>query len=101
MIPGFEQAVLGMRIGENQTVTIPTIDAYGAHRSDLIQEIDREDLPTGLNPEIGQNLQITQADGRSLIVTVIGLSDTKITIDANHPLAGEDLTFEIELVAIQ
>jgi len=101
MIPGFEQAVLGMKIGESKTVTIPADDAYGPHRDDLILVMNREELPTGLNPEVGQQLQMTGADGGISIVTVTDVSDTTITIDANHPLAGEDLTFEIELMSIQ
>lgn len=101
MIPGFEEAVLGMKIEESKTVTISANDAYGPHRSDLILVINREDLPTGLNPEVGQQLQMTRADGGTSIVTVTDISDTTITVDANHPLAGKDLTFEIELVGIQ
>ena len=101
VIPGFEQAVLGMKIGESKTVTIPADDAYGPHRDDLILVIDREELPTGLTPEVSQQLQMTQTDGATSIVTVTEVSDTTITIDANHPLAGKDLTFEIELVGIQ
>ena len=101
VIPGFEQAVLGMKIGESKTVTIPADDAYGPQRDDLILVMNREELPTGLNPEVGQQLQMTRADGGISIVTVTDVSDTTITVDANHPLAGKDLTFEIELMIIQ
>jgi len=101
VIPGFEKAVLGMKVGESKTITIPANDAYGPRRDDLILVINREELPTGLNPEVGQQLQMTGADGGTSIVTVTDVSDTTITIDANHPLAGKDLTFEIELIRIQ
>ena len=101
MIPGFEKAVLGMKIGEKKTVTIPAKDAYGPRRNDLIQEIGREKLPSGLTPEVGLQLQVKRADGGISIVTITNVSDTTVMIDANHPLAGKDLTFEIELVKIQ
>ena len=101
MIPGFEQAVLGMEIGESKTVTIPANDAYGPRRDDLTLVVDREELPTDLNPEVGQQLQITVEGGGTGVVTVTDVSDTTITIDANHPLAGQELTFEIELLRIQ
>ena len=101
MIPGFEKAVLGMKIGEKKTVTIPAKDAYGPRRNDLIQEIGQEKLPSGLIPKVGLQLQMKRADGGISIVTITNVSDANVTIDANHPLAGKDLTFEIELVKIQ
>ena len=101
MIPGFEQAVLGMSVGESKTVTMPSEDAYGPHREELTLVINREELPGGLNPVIGQQLQMTRSDGGIAIVTVTDVSDSTITVDANHHLAGKDLTFEIELVTIQ
>ena len=101
MIPGFEQAVLGMKMGESKTVTIPAKDAYGPRRDDLILVIERNQLPENLEPEVGQQLQMQQTNGRTMVVIVTDVSDTTITIDANHPLAGKDLTFEIELVRIQ
>ena len=101
MIPKFEEAVLGMKIGESKTFTIPADDAYGPYRDDLILVVNREDLPTDLDPEVGQQLQMTQPDGGTSVGTVTNATDTTITVDFNHPLAGEDLTFEIELVSIQ
>ncbi len=101
MIPGFEKAVLGMKVGDKKTVTIPADEAYGPRRDDLILEIGREKLPSGLTPEVGQQLQMTRPDGAISIVTITKVSDTTVTIDANHRLAGKDLTFEIELVKIQ
>jgi FKBP-type peptidyl-prolyl cis-trans isomerase 2 len=101
MIPGFEQAILGMKVGESKTFTIPADEAYGPYRDDLVLVVNREDLPPDLDPEVGQQLQMTQADGGTSIGTVTNATDTTITVDFNPPLAGKDLTFEIELVSIQ
>ena len=101
MIPGFENAIRGMKIGEVKTVTLSPEEAYGPYREDLIIKFNREELPEGLDPEVGQKLAMTQPDGRSVEVTVTEVSDTDITIDANFFLAGKELTFEIELVKIE
>ena len=100
VIPGFEEAVMGMRVGESKTVTIPVEKAYGPHYADLVIVAEREQLPAGLDPEVGQQLQMQQTDGRTTTVTVTDVSEETITVDANHPLAGKDLTFKIELVEI-
>ena len=100
LIPGFEDAVRDMQIGQTKTVTISAEDAYGPHRDDLLLVIERSQLPEGLNPDIGQKLQMQQSSDMTMIATVTDVSETTITIDANHPLAGKDLTFEIELIAI-
>jgi peptidylprolyl isomerase len=100
LIQGFEDAVRGMQVGQTKTVTIPAEDAYGPHRDDLFLAVERSQMPEGLNPEVGQQLQMRQANDVTMVVTVADVSDTTVTIDANHPLAGKDLTFEIELVAI-
>lgn len=101
LIPGFEQAVIGMRVGESKTINIPADQAYGPHRDDLIQVIERSQLPEDLDPKVGQQLPMRQPDGRTSIVTITDISETMITIDTNHPLAGQNLTFEIELVEIE
>jgi len=101
LIPGFEKAVIGMKVGESKTVNIPVDDAYGPYRDDLVAVVAREELPEGMNPVVGQQLQVTEADGTIIIVTVIKVAETTITIDANHPLAGKNLTFEIKLVEIE
>ncbi len=101
LIPGFEQAVIGMKIGDLKTINIPADQAYGPYRDDLILVIERDQLPEGLDPEVGQQLPITQADGEVVGVMVSDVSEATVTIDANHPLAGKDLTFEIELIEIQ
>jgi len=101
MIPGFEQAVLGMKIGEMKTVTIPADEAYGQYSDDMVQVINRDELPADLDPYVGQQLQGPGPGGGISIGTVTNVTDTTITIDFNHFLAGKDLTFEIELVSIQ
>ncbi|HDS46391.1 MAG TPA: peptidylprolyl isomerase [Methanomicrobia archaeon] len=96
MIPGFEQAVIGMKLGETKTVTIPADQAYGPYYEERVFVIPRDQLPAGMEPEIGQKLR-TQS---GMIVTVTEVSGTSVTLDANHELAGKDLTFEIQLVEI-
>jgi len=101
VIPGFENAVKGMRLGESKSVTIPADEAYGEHRADLVLEFGRESLPEGLNPQVGEQLQMKDPGGRTIVVPVTAVSDNTITVDANHPLAGKDLTFQLELVSIE
>jgi FKBP-type peptidyl-prolyl cis-trans isomerase 2 len=100
VIPGFEQAVIGMQVGESKTVTVPVDQAYGPRRDDMILEVSRDELPEDLEPVVGMLLQMNQGDGGIMIVTIIEVSETTIKIDANNPLAGQDLTFDIELVDI-
>ncbi len=100
MIPGFEQAIIGMAPGESKTVKIPVDEAYGPYRDELVLAVDRDELPADLEPEVGQRLQMPQADGRVIVVTVIEVSESSVTLDANPPLAGKDLIFEIQLVEI-
>ncbi len=101
MIPGFEKAVYGLTVGKSKTVTIPAEEAYGPHHDDLVIVVEREQLPADLDPKVDQQLQMQQTDGRTAVVIVTDVSETTITVDANHPLAGKDLTFEIELVEIK
>ncbi len=100
VIPGFDKAVIGMKVGDKKTVKIPAADAYGPVRQDLIGEIPRDRLPQGVEPQVGQQLQSTQKNGQTIIVTITKVSDNTVTIDANHPLAGQDLVFDLELVKI-
>jgi peptidylprolyl isomerase len=100
VIPGFEKAILGMQVGENKTVTIPAKDAYGPYRSELIFEVPKENLAAGVVPQVGQQLQGSKADGSTMVATITKISDKAVTVDANVPLAGKDLTFEIGLVKI-
>jgi FKBP-type peptidyl-prolyl cis-trans isomerase 2 len=100
VIAGFEQAVIGMKVGEHKTARIPIEQAYGPHREDMVVTMDRSKLPPGLNPKIGQRLEMTQVDDQTSLVTVIDATESTLTLDANHPLAGKELTFDIELVGI-
>jgi peptidylprolyl isomerase len=99
LIPGFEKAVLGMKVGEKKTITIPANEAYGPYRKELALEIPRTDLKD-ITPKIGMQLQSTQKDGSLIVATITKITETTVTVDANHHLAGKDLTFEIELLKI-
>lgn len=99
VIPGFDQAVTGMRPGDEKEVTIPSAEAYGEHRPEMMATVPREQFPAELEPAVGQQLQVSQ-DGQTFVVTVVDVGDGEVTLDANHPLAGEDLTFRLELVEI-
>jgi peptidylprolyl isomerase len=100
LITGFEQAVLGMAAGESKTTTIPAAQAYGPHHAERVIDIERHHLPSDLQPEIGQQLQMTRPDGTTLNVIITTVTETQVTLDANHPLAGQDLIFDITLVEI-
>jgi peptidylprolyl isomerase len=100
VIPGFEEAVSGMQVGEKKNVTIPVDKAYGPRDEQLVVSIPMEQVPDDLNPEVGQQLQMGGADGQVIVVRVTEVSDATITIDANPPLAGQQLMFDLELVAI-
>lgn len=100
VIPGFENAVLGLKTGESVTVNIPSDDAYGSRVDEMVLKIEKEKLPPDFNPELGQQFQLPQQNGQNVVVTVTDISDTQIELDANHPLAGKDLTFDIQLVDI-
>lgn len=100
IIPGFEQAVLGMAPGQSKTETIPTDQAYGPHLDEMVVVVDRQQMPAEIEPEVGQQLQIQQSTGQVIPVVVTEISGSSVTLDANHPLAGETLIFDIELVEI-
>ena len=100
VLPGVEQAVLGMKAGESATLRIAADDAFGPRREDMVMQLDRGRLEGHLQPEVGHLLQITWPDSQSTLASVIGVTDSTVTVDANHPLAGKDLTFDIQLVDI-
>lgn len=100
LIPGFENAVVGMGIDEVKNIQIPAEEAYGKVYQELIQKVSKDLLPENLNPEVGQALSSKLPDGNTLDVIVTEVGDDSITIDGNHPLAGQDLNFEITLVEI-
>lgn len=100
VIPGFDDAVAGMEAGDEKTVTIPSIDAYGPRKQELVLDVPLEQLPDELDPETGQQLQMQTPDGQSFQVTVVDVNDEQLKVDANHPLAGKDLTFDILVVGV-
>jgi len=101
IITGFEDGVVGMKAGESKSVSIPPDQAYGDRQDDLVQEFPRNQLPDKISPEIGQRLQMKQPNGQNVAVVVSGLDDDSIMLDANHPLAGKTLHFDIHLEKIQ
>jgi FKBP-type peptidyl-prolyl cis-trans isomerase 2 len=100
LIPAFEEAAVGMTPGERKTVHIPSNEAYGPRHEELVAKVDRTEFPEGLDPEIGNMLKMQRPDGQTLVVTVTDISDEDVTLDANHPLAGKDLNFDIEMVEV-
>ncbi len=101
MIPGFEKAVGTMKAGETKTVTIKAAEAYGPSRQDLVMEVPRDRLPPGLPSRVGDKLQMRNSRGGTTEVKIIKATDTAITIDANHELAGQDLIFTIKLLTVK
>jgi FKBP-type peptidyl-prolyl cis-trans isomerase 2 len=99
VIPGFDRAVTGMEPGDEKTVTIPSDQAYGERRDEMVGEVPRAQFPPHIDPQVGQQLQMQQ-EGQNFVVTVAEVSDDAVKLDANHPLAGKDLTFDLELVEI-
>ncbi len=100
MIPGFDAAVNGMELNEKKTINIPAEEAYGPRREEMIQKVGREQLPADMKPEIGQTLVAGSPDGQQMQVIVTEVAEDSIVVDANHPLAGQELIFDIELVEI-
>ncbi len=100
VIPGFEEAVRGMSVGETRTVEIETDDAYGPRNDALVNTVERSGMRLEHEPEVGMSLLMQLPDGNQIPLTVTGVTDTHVTLDANHPLAGEKLIFEIELLEI-
>jgi len=100
MIPGFEKGVLGMKVDESKTIKIPSEEAYGPHHAERVIEIPRSQIPSKMKLQTGQTLKLRDQTGGEVIVQVRELTDEKIVMDANHPLAGQDLTFEIKLTEI-
>lgn len=100
VIPGFENAVEGMSVGETKSVHIPKEQAYGERREDLILNVDHNQFPEGVTPQVGQQFELRTQSGKAIPAMVARVSDDSITLDANHPLAGQDLNFELELVEI-
>lgn len=100
VIPGFEQAVVGMKPGESKTAQVAPEKAYGPHHEELVVAVRRKQLPEQIEPQVGQRLEVRRSDGGSVTLSVTDVSDSTVTLDGNHPLAGHELTFDIELMAI-
>ena len=101
VIPGFEKGVVGMGVGDSKTIEISPDDAYGAKKEELVVEVQKSELPEDIIPSLGQRLQIRQQDGNPIVVTITDMDEDNITLDANHPLAGYTLFFDVELVEIK
>lgn len=100
MIAGFDAAVEGMKVGDTKKVNIPSTEAYGPKSEEAIIKVAKDQLPQGMNPEIGMQLEATGEDGRSQVLVVAEVMENEVMLDANHPLAGKDLIFDIEMMEI-
>ena len=100
VIPGFDNGVLDMTVGEKKTIHIPFMEAYGPKQPEMIVEFPKTQFPADLNPEIGMALTMNNGQGQQFQVTVVEVKEEVVVLDANHSLAGQDLTFDLELVGI-
>ncbi|MEE9553481.1 MAG: peptidylprolyl isomerase [candidate division Zixibacteria bacterium] len=100
VIPGFEKGIIGMENGATKTITLPPEEAYGPVRDDLVIDVKKSEIPENIKPEVGLNLQMKQANGNIVQLVVSNMTDEIVTLDANHPLAGKTLVFEIKLVEV-
>lgn len=100
LIKDFEEAVVGMTAGEAKTFRVPAEKAYGAYSQDLLLEIPRETFPENIDPQPGLPLCMQRNDGEMLNVVITAVTEKTVTVDANHPLAGQDLAFDIEIVEV-
>ena len=100
VIPGFERAIAGMEIGQTVTVTIPEEEAYGPHHEEMVLRIPKSSFPDEITPEVGVQLMLHSPDGNEVPAYIVEVDEEEATLDANHPLAGFALTFEIELVSV-
>ena len=100
IIPGFEKGLMGMEVGDKKTITIPSEEGYGPRRDELIMELNKSDFPENITPEVGLQLQMQREDGQNLPVTIIEIQEEKITLDANFPLAGKTLIFDVEMMEV-
>jgi peptidylprolyl isomerase len=100
VIRGVDDALIGMAPGQEKSVTIAADEAYGPHRPELLHEVQRAAIPPEVNLEVGQQLEGRDTGGQSLRLTVVEVADNMVTLDANHPLAGQDLRFDLQLVEI-
>ncbi|MFQ3173256.1 MAG: FKBP-type peptidyl-prolyl cis-trans isomerase 2 [Flavobacterium sp.] len=101
LIPGFEKGLMDMKLNEKKTITIAKEEAYGEVNQDLIQEVQKSELPQEITPEVGMGLVSKSSDGQEMNLQVIEVREASIVLDGNHPLAGKDLTFDLEVVEIK
>lgn len=101
LIPGFEKGMIDMEVNEKKTLNIPSAEAYGERREEMMQEVPKNQLPEEIKPEVGMGLVSQTPDGQQMRLTVAEVKDESIVVDANHPLAGQDLVFEVELLEIK
>lgn len=101
VIKGLEEAVVGMSPGETKTAKVPAEKAYGPHSEEKVVRLGRDEIPETIEPEVGKRLHAMEPSGKEISVTIVDVSESTVTVDANHPLAGQDLVFDIELKAIQ
>jgi peptidylprolyl isomerase len=99
-IPGFEQEIMGMSAGESKTVKLSVEDGYGPYYQELIKEVDLDKFPDEFKFEVGQQLELPGQDGQSALVKVLKVSDKTVILDTNHPLAGKELTIDIEVLEV-
>jgi peptidylprolyl isomerase len=100
IIAGLDREIATMEEGEKHTVTIPAAEAYGEHKPEQVQELPRAAIPADIDPTPGMQLQATTQSGQPIPIMVVDVDDSTVTVDANHPLAGRDLVFDVELVEI-
>ena len=101
VIPGFDNGVMGMSVGDKKTLNIPADEAYGQRHQELVMDFPKERFPEDMNPEVGMQLMMNNGAGQQFPVTIVDVKDDSVTLDANHHLAGQDLVFDIELVDIE
>tara|TARA_R100000935_G_C2828287_1_gene163532 strand:+ start:151 stop:579 length:429 start_codon:yes stop_codon:yes gene_type:complete len=101
LIPGFEKGLIDMNLNEKKTINIPVEEAYGQPREELVQEVDKNQLPPEIQPEVGMGLVSKTPDGREMNLLVAEVKENTIVVDGNHPLAGKDLIFDLEVVEIK
>jgi FKBP-type peptidyl-prolyl cis-trans isomerase 2 len=100
VIKGFDDGVTGMEVGEKKTINIPVDEAYGAKNEEMVVNFPRTNFPEDLNPEVGMQLNMTNGSGQVIPVVIMEVGEEEVILDANHPLAGQDLIFDLELVSI-
>lgn len=101
VIPGFDNGVMGMSVGEKKTINIPADEAYGQRVPELVMDFPKERFPEDMEPEVGMQLMMNNGAGQQFPVTIVDMKEDTVTLDANHQLAGQDLVFDLELVDIE